>query len=350
MSTRRNWLAALVAIGLGISGSVSFAQEIRDGANFFSPETRAAVGKDLAELEARYQVGFTVETVAAPDAELARKLEGLAKDQKNAEFTKAARARAQQSKAHGVFVIVWKNPSHLNVEFSRKLVQRGFTQADQGAVRDALLAGFRDKQFDKGLQDAVLAVRTAAERHARGTASVPAPAIAPAAPLADPGHALPGADHGQAAGNGQPANNGFLGEFGGMGIVGIVIAIAVVFIVVRVIGAIIGGLMGGGGGYGQPGYGGMGGGGMFGSLLTGMFGAMAGHYIYDNFFGGHSHDSSAMAGDMGSGADAASGGNEWGDTGWGDSGGGDFGGGDFGGGDFGGGDFGGGDFGGGGDF
>jgi hypothetical protein len=341
MSSRRNWLAALVAIGLGISGSVSFAQEIRDNANLFSPEVRASVAKDLSELEARHQVGFTVETVAAPDAELARKIEGVTKEQRNAEFVKAARTRAQQSKAHGVFVMIWKNPSHLNVEISRKLVQKGFTQADQTAIRDALLTGFRQKQFDKGLQDSVAAVRTAAERHAGGTASIPA--INPASPLGDPGHALPGADHGRAAGNGQPANNGFPGEFGGMGIIGIVIAIGVVFVVVRIIGAIIGGLMGGGGGYGQPGYGGMGGGGMFSSLLTGMFGAMAGHYLYDNFFGGHSHDNSAMAGDAGAGADAASGGNEWGDTGWGDSGGGDFGGG-------GGGDFGGGDFGGGGDF
>ena len=99
--------------------------------------------------------------------------------------------------------------------------------------------------------------------------------------------------------------------------------------------------------------GGMGGGGFMTSLMGGMFGAVAGHYLYDNFFGG-SHSSPASAGDAGGGY----GNNNTTDTGAGDyDGGGDSGGSDFGGGgdaggaDFGGGsDFGGGDTGGGGDF
>ncbi len=171
MSRGRNWLVALAAIGLGISGGVLHAQEIRDGANFFSPEARAAVAKELTELQARHNVGFTVETVASPDVELARKIEGQPKERRNAEFVKAARLRAQQTKSHGVFVMIWKNPSHLNVEFSRRLVERGFVQADQTAVRDALLAGFKDKKFDQGLRDAVATLRNAAERQANAPAA-----------------------------------------------------------------------------------------------------------------------------------------------------------------------------------
>ncbi|MBL8867346.1 MAG: hypothetical protein KF873_08015 [Gemmataceae bacterium] len=109
----------------------------------------------------------------------------------------------------------------------------------------------------------------------------------------------------------------------------------------------------GGGGGGGPGggYGG-GGGGFFTSLMGGMFGAMAGMWMYNNLFGGHDYHNDAMAGDNY--------GNESGDTGdgnyddgaaatdgdWGDSGGGDWGD-SGGGGDWGGG---GGDFGGGGDW
>ena len=93
---------------------------------------------------------------------------------------------------------------------------------------------------------------------------------------------------------------------------------------------------GGGGGYGGGG-GGYGGGGFFPSLMGGLFGAAAGMYMYDQFFGGGASDVSA--GDAG-GFD----GGDTGDAGAGDwdggSAGGDYGGGDWGGGgDFGGGDW-----------
>jgi hypothetical protein len=114
----------------------------------------------------------------------------------------------------------------------------------------------------------------------------------------------------------------------------------------------------GGGGGGGPGggYGGGGGGGFFSSLMGGMFGAMAGMWMYNNLFGGHDYHNDAMAGDnygneTGDAGDgnyddgAAATDGDWGDDGG--SGGGDWGGDAGGGGDWGGG---GGDFGGGGDW
>jgi hypothetical protein len=125
-----------------------------------------------------------------------------------------------------------------------------------------------------------------------------------------------------------------------------------VWLVIGLIRAFTGG--GGGGGPGG-GYGG-GGGGFMTSLMGGMFGAMAGMWMYNNLMGGHDYHNDAMAGDnYGSdgagntgdgnyddGAAATDG--DWGDGG-GDAGGGDWGGDGGGGGDWGGG---GGDFGGGG--
>ena len=91
---------------------------------------------------------------------------------------------------------------------------------------------------------------------------------------------------------------------------------------------------------GGMGGGGMSGGGFFTSLLGGLFGAAAGMYLYDQFFGSGANSASAADGSLGdaSGADAGAGDWDRGATG-GDAGGGDGGGGDFGGGDFGGGDW-----------
>src|SRR5262249_45521995 len=62
-----------------------------------------------------------------------------------------------------------------------------------------------------------------------------------------------------------------------------------------------GGYAGGGPGYaGGPGFGGGGGGGFFSSLLGGMFGAAAGMWMYNHFFGGGTP--SVGAGDLGGAA------------------------------------------------
>lgn len=117
-----------------------------------------------------------------------------------------------------------------------------------------------------------------------------------------------------------------------------------------------GGYGGGGGGYGG---GGGGGGGFMTGMLGGLFGGMAGMWMYNNMFGGsHASDMSAGQGGMGGGD---TGGGDYNDTGAGDYNGGgdgggsnyDEGGGDYGGGSTdtgGGGDYGGGDTGGGGDY
>ena len=116
----------------------------------------------------------------------------------------------------------------------------------------------------------------------------------------------------------------------------------VMWLVIGLIRALTGGGGGGGGGYG----GGGGGGGFGSSLMGGMFGAMAGMYLYNSMFGGGMSEAAASSGDTGggdygggaddgnfdNGGEAGGGGGDWGDGG--DGAGGDWGGG---GGDFGGG-------------
>lgn len=104
-----------------------------------------------------------------------------------------------------------------------------------------------------------------------------------------------------------------------------------------------GGGAGVGGGMGQPAYGG--GGGFFQNMMGSLFGAAAGMWMYDQFFG--SHSSAASFGTDSTDASPSDGGYSGTDTDY-TSSGGSFG--DDSGGFDGGGDFGGGDFGGGGDF
>lgn len=223
--------------------------------------------------------------------------------------------RATGDKAKGVYVLVCRSPGYVEVIADKTTRDRGFTNENEKHLRDTLINGFRaakDKdekeQFeirDKALTEAVSFV---------------------SADLKDTTvSATTGATKKTEAAN----------KPGGMGVgswvcLGLCVLLGV-WLVIGLIRAFTGG--GGGGGPG-------GGGGGFGSsLLGGLFGAMAGMWLYNSMFGGGGMfgGSDAYAGDAGAGGDAgASGDGDFGgDTGAGGSfdggGGGDFGGGDFGG-------------------
>jgi hypothetical protein len=316
-------IATLVAC-LGWFPSVTQASGLNDAAGFFSPETRTAAEQTIQRLTKEHAVDLHIETIEAlPAADLDR-LKSASKEDKSVFYRKAISKVARSVQATGLVVAIWKSPGHVQVEYSPALKARGFTTQDQAKVRDALLAGFRAKEFDRGLTDALAATETIAGRLGEQVAGG-----------AGTGQALPAAG---AAGAAAPALDLFgqgpdAANPGGTSWLTVALVVVVAIVGLRLIGGLLGALFGGGGAAGAPAMGG--GGGLFGSLLTGMFGAMAGHYLYDSFFSGHGADSSAFGAD---GTDPSSGNDGfWGSSAGGDQGGGDFGGGD--GGDFGGGDF-----------
>ncbi len=244
---------------------------------------------------------------------------------------------AKDDRAKGIYVLVCRSPGYVTVIADKTTRERGFTNEDEKKLRDTLLASFRDAAKEKDaakqsqIRDTALlaSVNFVAEDMKNTTVRA----------MGNPAHSDGPTTQARKTGMG----------IGGWLCLGLGVLLCV-WLVVGLIRAFTGG--GGGGGFG----GGGGGGGGFGtSLLGGLFGAMAGMWIYNHMFGagGMFGSSDAYAGDGGysgdTGADTSGDGDFSGDTGAGgsyDDGGGDFGGGggDFGGGDFGGGDFGGGDF------
>jgi uncharacterized protein len=253
-------------------------------------------------------------------------------------FEKWARERATAEHVRGIYILITKEPGHVQVEEDRKTREQGFGTTERNELRDKLLEGFRHKDYDKALVDGVdyvgRTLKSKLKLHAE----------AEGAPVSGQHHGAQ-RDH-RGLDSPQPAR--------GMGWLGWIVVALVVLLGIRLIGALFGGGMGGG--YGG-GYGPGGGGGLLGGLMTGLLGAVAGNWLYHTFFdspvhagesgwsGGHDEhggsDDGAGQDFEGSGGDFDDrddgGDGDFGDSGSADSGGGDFGGGDFGGGDFGGG-------------
>ena len=255
--------------------------------------------------------------------------------EKKAKFFKDwAHERATDEKGKGPFVLITRKPGHVEVVVDKSARDRGFSPENQAKLKDILLQGFqeaKDKPDAEQLKLRDNALKAAVDyvvADLKGTTVASTVGTTAA----------------------QNSGGGFWSKYGGYICIGIV-GLLIVWVIIAVIRAMTGG--GGGGGMGG---GGGGGGGFMSSMMGGLFGAMAGMWLYNNLLGGGSmfggsESSNGSYGDSGgsggstgdgdfSGDDGASGGGDFG--GGGDGGGGDFGGG---GGDWGGG---GGDFGGGG--
>jgi hypothetical protein len=327
------WLVVPALLGCLTASTPVMAQGARteyvqDEALLFSQEAKAKANAEIAGMWRQFKkelVIDTVDTVKVPDID------------------DWAIKRAGREKVDGIFVVIVRDPRTVRVELGNHTKQNGqFSETDRVELRKQLVDNLKavsDDPKNQAKKDHVLQAAVAfvhGHMHAATGQAVK-------------NNTVPAAQHPvqNAQGGGTPWLTYIL--IGGA----VLLVIWVVMGVLRSIGGGAGRPGMAGGGYG----GGGGGGGFFSSLLGGMFGAAAGMWMYNNFFGGHSNSAWGAGpdgGSSGAGNDADTGysgdGGDYGnDQGGGDAGGGDQGGSDAGGGggDWGGGG-GGGDFGGGG--
>jgi uncharacterized protein len=316
--TRRFFLPALAAtLLLGTAGVRAAAAGIQDDGAFFSEFAKVNATGTINDVATRLHKDIAVQTFAAVPEDMKSAVLSSDKAATNRGFSKWAEQLARTKGVNGVFILLVKQPAHLQVVVGTDTQRQAFTLTDRTTLIQRMLEQLRNKKNDDALIDAVNFIATTMKSHRSGAA----------APITSKVHSTQ------------------QGVSSWLPMIGIVLLIWVGFSLIR---GLFRSMSGGGGGVvggvGQPGFGG-GGGGFFQNMMGSMFGAAAGMWMYDNFFGSHSSAASfgadptdtthSDAGFSGTDTDYSSSGGSFGD----DSGGG-----------FGGGDSGGGDFGGGGDF
>lgn len=322
----RRFVPALLVAGLAwsVTTEPALAQSARnwDAAGLFSRDAKARAQEKIARIKDRFKVELAYETVESV------KLAADAKDKAavNKEIDSWALSRFKMQGHTGIYVVITKEPSKIRVVHANRLKKVfGGAEANhlEKIVEKHLIASRKDPaEADKALLEGVDYVYTTLESR------MPAGATKET-------KTTPAKDAG-ARDEAEPRVNWVTWLLIGVG----------AFLVIWLILGLVRGLSGAGGGAGAPGYGG---GGFFSSFLAGMFGAAAGMWMYNTFFGGHSSSAyGAGPGDTGYGSTdggASVTGGDWGDDGGASTGGGDWGGDVGGGGDWGGGgDFGGGDW------
>jgi len=241
--------------------------DVRDGAGIFSNSTVETVNRKLEEVRNKTGKDLLLETIESTDG---------------VNPSNYSLDRAKSLRVNGVYVLIAKKEKKIEIQVGNK-TRQVFDNAVTNRFKSKLTDSFKAGNFDEGLQNAVgyfsetlLAVET---NRPSQKANTPVAASSPKS-----------------------------SSDGGTSWLGILFFILILFLIFRVVSS----LFGRGGGY-NPGYGGMGGGGMgfFGTLMTGIFGAMAGNWLYDKFMGS---DSSGLFGSDNSDNSYSGSSSDWGSS------------------------------------
>lgn len=358
------WIAPIVLLVVACRTRAA-SEGVKDEAHFFSVDAVSEADQVIRQINTRHHRDLLIETIPSvpPDVHVPEQPQDRERF-----FEEWTNKRAAERGVNGVYVLICKNPSHLQAAVGNATAERLFTHSDRDELAKRMLTALKAHEYDQGLLNGVHFVQQQMDAHvsASGSSSQYYGNSSGSAPPAGPY-------------GGPPARtNPPRGDMGwGFGSIACVIVAVILGII------LLRGVMGrSGGAYGQPGgyyppgggayppaggyppvggYGGGGGGGFGRGFLGGLLGGAIGGYAADKWEqhnqqqggsyapppsgGGAEYNPgpdtsfSSSGGDFGGGG--GGGGGDFGGGGGG-GGGGDFGGG--GGGDSGGGGGGGGDF------
>jgi uncharacterized membrane protein YgcG len=294
---------------------------VRDNGNFFSDSATEGANRRISEIKTQFKKDLVVETFKTIPEEISQGVDLTDKSARNKMFEQWTVKEAKQQNVNGIYVLLSKEPAHLQIVVGNETQNKAFTLKDRDSLASLMLSKLRKNENDEALSECVKFVATTIASHPLPSTKVSnftSPSATSSARASKTEQGIPWG--------------------------WIITAIVGLFAMWLIVG-VIRSLMGGRGASAGPGMmQGAGGGGMFNSLLGGMFGAAAGMWLYDQFSGNHGNAWGGEPENRGTESSGFSGqdtdySGTGGDFGGSDSGGGDFGGGDFGGGDSGGGDF-----------
>jgi uncharacterized protein len=115
--------------------------EVRDDAGFFSAEAISKANEIIKEIHRDLKHDLLIETVKSVPAS---KADDLKKMDKEEFFSKWARDRARSAEVNGVYVLICKDPGHIQVEVGNETSKKAFTTTNRKELRDLMVEKFRE--------------------------------------------------------------------------------------------------------------------------------------------------------------------------------------------------------------
>lgn len=152
-------LAVAVAwLGLAGSASAVFPPPVKDDGQFFTKEGLEKANKKIKEVYQNYKKDVVVETITGLSSDQEKKL----KEEGNTKFfARMARDRAVELGVNGVYVLLSKKPTHIQVHMDPDTQKKAFTAANRKTLIDKIVAQFKADRFDVGLLDGLGVIEAA---------------------------------------------------------------------------------------------------------------------------------------------------------------------------------------------
>jgi hypothetical protein len=131
---------------------------VHDEAGFFKPETIDAANKIISDIKQEDKKDLLVETFLQVPKD--KEKEAADPDKKTAFFKGWAVQRARDEQVNGIYVLICKEPPHLQVETGSQ-TRKVFTNEDRDHLDKLLVESFKNKKYDDGLLEGVRYVQSA---------------------------------------------------------------------------------------------------------------------------------------------------------------------------------------------
>jgi len=142
-------LAAICA-----SPTRAVAPQIKDDGKFFGADAIKKANEQIRDIARRSGLDLLIETIATLPDDQAAKVKAMSPAERGEFFAKLARARREEAVVRGIYILVCREPPHVDVLVH---MPRGgaFSPEDRQKLTSQLIHDFRDKHFDEGLAKAV---------------------------------------------------------------------------------------------------------------------------------------------------------------------------------------------------
>jgi uncharacterized membrane protein YgcG len=151
---RRVSVAVLLLI-VGASQAWAVVPEVQDKGGFFKPETIAKANDVLVDIATKYRKDLLIETYPSVPQEKAAAFKDMDEQARHKFFEEWANSRARRRRVEGIYVLITKEPGHVQIEVGRQTLRAAFTEKDRDRLREIFLDAFKKKEFDRGLLEGV---------------------------------------------------------------------------------------------------------------------------------------------------------------------------------------------------
>jgi uncharacterized membrane protein YgcG len=155
-SVRRAGMTLLLAAGLLGAGVASAAlllvSEVKDEGGFFKPEAISKANKLIRDIKNQHKKDLVIETYKGVSEKRKDDLEKLGKARF---FEEWARNRARALEVNGIYILICKEPPHLQVEIGNETQKKAFTLRDRDRLIELLVGRLKEKEYDEGLLETV---------------------------------------------------------------------------------------------------------------------------------------------------------------------------------------------------